>query len=546
MFAVVMTAGCLLSACGDDNEPEEEPYTPPVETGSPYVYTMEVTDPYAPAVNYVPTPMPGVKECKIIIYDSTRTKEFVNLIVIVPSSASSLTGSYTVKAVSAAGDAPAVIPGNFIDVSWWEPENHITFANPSYYKDEGKTMYLQSGTFDIVELDGKLTITGADLGIQDTSVALSETDVPLLPTKGNLSYIDVPQYVKPVVPEVPINGTYPGTLTYTNAITTPATWGNPAAGVPSTNIAGSQLNHITVVQGNDTVVVVELITAAGATSLAGTYAVKDASSAAIAIGEASCGAYVDLSWFGMPAIVTISGSYFRANGEVQCIRPGSTITVTDNGGTLGISGSNLNLQDPSTTTAFGNKSVKGTLTLAGASFVASEPPVGGGTIDGVYTGALKYANTITTPATWGNPAAGVPSTEVAGSQLNHIAVTLGNDTVVVVELITAAGATSLAGTYAVKDASSAAIAIGEANCGAYLDLQWFGMPTSTVIASGSYFVVNGEAQYIRPGSTITVTDNGGTLGISGADLNLQDVTTTVMFGNKSAKGTLSLTGATTN
>lgn len=142
---------------------------------------------------------------------------------------------------------------------------------------------------------------------------------------------------------------------------------------------------------------------------------------------------------------------------------------------------------------------------------------------------FAYTNSITIPATYG-----MAGTVIDGSQLNHLTVTNGTDTLAVLELITAEGATSLAGDYNVVDGSSSTMAIGDANSGYYVDMSWYG--GEGVMTGGCYYVSNGEPQYIRAGSLIHVDDNNGTLTISGDNLNIQDISTGSNFGNKTEAG----------
>ncbi|MDR3286262.1 MAG: hypothetical protein LBT27_02310 [Prevotellaceae bacterium] len=281
----------------------------------------------------------------------------------------------------------------------------------------------------------------------------------------------------------------PPSLTYKLKVTKPYAW--TTDGTTYTPITGSQLNTITVLSEGIELAVLDVITEENPTTLAGTYQVKAVTALERAVAQ---GVYMDIAgWFGVPGIpVTEAPSYYLDNEIKMFIREGA-ITITDNNGTLGITGSNLGNQDPSTQFAFGVFATRG-------SFDYQE-----------VTPQPVYRITKTKPATY--PDATYAPVPIPGSQLNAVTVLINGNAVAYFEFITVEDAVSLAGAYPVKDGPNE---IGQMNNGYYVDLGFF------VLDGGSYYISGSDKFYIREGSTVTVTDASGKLGFTGDNLVIWD------------------------
>lgn len=296
---------------------------------------------------------------------------------------------------------------------------------------------------------------------------------------------------------------YVPTYTYTVETETPAMGGSQG----DVEITGTTKHKITLNADDEFYAYFEIVADENASSLSGTYTVKDGLDAA---GQIANGYYLDWSWWGGAGVME-GGSYYMQGGEKMFIREGAgAVNIVDDGGTLTITAEDLGILDLETLISSGgntwqNMEEGGTLNIQEATEESGEVEI--------YT----YVTTITSPATYGY------GTEIPGSQLNLIkVVNASNDTVAVFEFITDEGATDLSGSYNVVDGSQTAVVIGDANNGAYIDWSWWAMGDA-ITHSGCYYVENAENKYIRTGSVINVVDNDGVLTITGSDLALLDV-----------------------
>lgn len=295
-----------------------------------YTYTDEKVTPALGGAQGT-TPIDGSTMHKLTIYADDVM--FAYLEVVADANAASIAGTYTIKdGINAIGQ---INNGYYLDFTWWGGAG--TMEGGTYYIEDEQKMFIRegAGVITIVDNDGKLTITGTNLGILDVPTLISSkgTTWTNLGTTGSINII--------TATNTGGNGPEPvASFTYTNTITAPATYG-----FAGTAIEGSQLNVITISDAaGETVGVVELITAEGTTDFSGDYAIVDGTATTPVIGNANNGFYVDLTWYGMDGI-SIGGCYYIENGENKYIRTGSTIHVTDNGGVLSISGDNLAILD---------------------------------------------------------------------------------------------------------------------------------------------------------------------------------------------------------
>lgn len=134
---------------------------------------------------------------------------------------------------------------------------------------------------------------------------------------------------------------------------------------------------------------------------------------------------------------------------------------------------------------------------------------------------------------------------IAGTILYKVTIRGDGIVYAYLELIASETATSLSGTYSVKDGVNAA---GQINNGYYIDLAWYGFAGTQ--EGGSYLMRNGEKQYLRAGGgDITIVDDGETLAISGANLGVLDLETLISsngstWQNKSETVNLNVENAT--
>ena len=301
-------------------------------------------------------------------------------------------------------------------------------------------------------------------------------------------------------PEPPITTSY----TYSVEVQVPAMGGpDPMSPQP---IAGSQLNKISVFDDGVLVAYFEVVTAENATSLAGSYTVKDGVDA---FGQLKTG-------ISIPAWGIEDGSYYIENGVKMFIRQNTdetpvTVTITDNAGVLSITGNDLPIQDVANinydTFTFPNLPEKGSIDIQNAT-----NGVSGG--DGTFT----YSVEVQAPYAWTTD--GQNYTTVDGSQLNKIRIFADNIPVAYFEIVTEENRSSLAGTYPVSeqinDVSGAVVK------GVYIDLSEF-VP-ELIIEDGSYLLNGDNKQFINAGE-LTITDNGGVLTFTSSNLAILDIVT---------------------
>ena len=202
-----------------------------------------------------------------------------------------------------------------LPASDFTPSNQA--ANKTYLLGtEGTTFngqQITDGTISIAAQDSNYTVSGI----------LYLADETVLKLTGAFTYAYQPDPYTP-------------TFTYTDETASPAMGGAQGA----TPIEGSTMHKITVFADDVFYAYLELVADANATSLSGTYSVKDGIDA---IGQLSNGYYVDLTWYGMEGVM-VGGSYYMNGENTMYLREGEGgITILDNGGTLTITGDNLGI-----------------------------------------------------------------------------------------------------------------------------------------------------------------------------------------------------------
>ncbi len=186
-----------------------------------------------------------------------------------------------------------------------------------------KTYLISSTTFNGQEvIDGTISIA-----LQDSNYAISGilylADETVLKLTGGFTYAYQPD-------------PYIQTYTYTDETQTPAIGGAQGA----TPIEGSTMHRITVYADEVFYAYLEVVADANATSLSGTYTIKDGVNSTGQIGN---GYYLDWSWYGGAGTME-GGSYYMKGEDKMFLREGDgTITIADNGGTLTITGDNLGI-----------------------------------------------------------------------------------------------------------------------------------------------------------------------------------------------------------
>jgi hypothetical protein len=202
-----------------------------------------------------------------------------------------------------------------LPASDFTPSNQA--ANKTYLLGaEGTTFNGQQildGTISIAAQDSNYTVSGI----------LYLADETVLKLSGAFTYAYQPDPYTP-------------TFTYTDETASPAMGGSQGA----TPIEGSTMHKITFFADDVFFAYLELVADANATSLSGTYSVKDGVNA---IGQLANGYYVDLAWYGMAGVME-GGSYYMKGEEKMYIREGDgAITIVDNAGIVTITGDNLGI-----------------------------------------------------------------------------------------------------------------------------------------------------------------------------------------------------------
>lgn len=194
-----------------------------------------------------------------------------------------------------------------------------------------------------------------------------------------------------------------------------------------------------------------------------------------------------------------------------------SVTAANRTYLIGSGGSTCNGQQISSSTI--TVSVVGSnYTMEGILHLADETVVrmtGAFSIVYEYIPLYTYRIETETPATNNG-------TPIAGTTKHKI--TVNSDAVLYAyfEVITDESATSLSGTYAVKDGIDAA---GQVNNGYYIDWSWYG--GAGVMEGGSYYIKNGDKMYLREAGSITIVEAGSTLTITGENLGILDLATLI-------------------
>ncbi|MDR0940509.1 MAG: hypothetical protein LBN29_14385 [Mediterranea sp.] len=282
-----------------------------VETSAPYYYTLD-------GATYLP--LEGSKLSKVTVYSDDALAAYFE--IVTADSKTSLAGTYPVSG-SIADTNGAVVRGTYVDLPalGWGAE---VIKGGSYLAADPIPDYLHGGTLTITESNGAVTFSSNDLTIID----ISDPN-----TYGGTA--------RPGTVSINLaNATQASSYTYSNAVTSPYQYTQD--GMNYTTIDGTQLNAITISSNGEVVAYFEVVTGVSPASLAGSYALSDPVTAA---GQVVVGSYFDMSWFGGAGIME-TGSYYMQDGQKQFIRAGGgALTIIDDGGVLGITGTGLALQD---------------------------------------------------------------------------------------------------------------------------------------------------------------------------------------------------------
>lgn len=181
----------------------------------------------------------------------------------------------------------------------------------------------------------------------------------------------------------------------------------------------------------------------------------------------------------------------------------------------GTGGSTCNGQQISTSTISvsadgSNYTVEGILHLADGTIVRMTASF---SVVYEYIPIYTYSIETETPATNNG-------TPITGTTNHKISVSSDGLPFAYFEVITDESATSLSGTYIVKDGIDAA---GQVNNGYYVDFSWYGGAGSS--EGGSYYMKNGEKMFLRETGNITIIDDGSALTITGENLGILDLET---------------------
>jgi hypothetical protein len=446
-ISTILAAGLLLfAACENDAiDPLDGKYP------APETYTLS---------GLVSQDMAKEATTRIFTLKFGSLNEFLNVQFVGPRLSYFLpAGNYTIAARSVAR-AGNYIAGDADGGTYWQGALSGSTATPA--------LKLTDGTISVA-LDGDTyTITG--------TVMLEDKTIIKIAYTGAIVF----------EPD-------PVAYTYTLEVTKPYSW--TADGTTFNEVAGSQLNKITVSAEGIPLAYFEIVTGEDPTSLTGEYQVKAVNSLENAIVQ---GQFMNLLWLGIADVPIESGSYYL-DGETKMFIRNGTINITDNAGVLTIAGSGLGIQDISTQMSFGDLPTPGSVNYQEAT------PATPSTV------ALTYTLETAVPAMGGT----MGNEPIADSKMNRITVLADGVQTAYFEVITAADATSLAGEYVVTDGINAT---GQATNGYQLPAAWGGM------SGGCYYIANNEKMFIRAGGgNISITDNGGVLTITGANLPILDV-----------------------
>jgi hypothetical protein len=292
----------------------------------------------------------------------------------------------------------------------------------------------------------------------------------------------------------------PPSFTYTLEVTKPYSW--TTDGMTFNDVAGSQLNKISVSSEGTPVGYLEIVTEEDPASFSGTYPVKVVNTLEHAVVQ---GQFMNLLWLGIADIPIESGSYYLDGETKMFIREGN-ITIVDNSGVLTITGSGLGIQDISTQMSFGNLPTSGSvnyqeamrevapismpnLLSASATDLAA---VTGGAETG-YTVTLKFgeASVTATPNTFGG-------VDISGTG-KFVSIDFKRD-----------AGTLLPGTYNIMAGTEAAV--GDAIAGYVLDLGFVQINSGSIWATATGGAP--EEAFILAGGTVTVVESGGTYTIT--------------------------------
>lgn len=224
-----------------------------------------------------------------------------------------------------------------------------------------------------------------------------------------------------------------------------------------------------------------------------------------------------------PSNKNVKNTYLTGNNGSTC--NGQAIT----GGTVSVA-----LQDSSYT-------LKGILYLADETVVKMQAAFTFNFLPDPYLPAYTYSDETETPA-MGGAQGNVP---IEGSTKHKLSIYADDELCAFLEVVADADATSLSGTYSIKDGLNA---IGQISNGYYLDWSWWG--GAGVLEGGSFYIISEEKFFIREGEgTITIADNAGILNISGNNLSILDVPTLISskgatWANLATRGSLAFENLT--
>jgi hypothetical protein len=224
-------------------------------------------------------------------------------------------------------------------------------------------------------------------------------------------------------------------------------------------------------------------------------------------GAVVAGVYIDLSAF-VPGLIIEGGSHLLDNSDKQYLSAGD-ITITDNGGVLTFTSSNLAIIDKATGGVLPNlrsinyqEATREVIALPMPNLLAASvtdlAAISGGALSG-YTVTLKFgeAGLTATPNMFGG-------LDIGGTG-KYVSIDFKRD-----------AGTLPAGTYTIK--ADAEAAVGDAIAGYYLDLGGFGFNSGCLWVSvdnsvpAETFITGGTVVVAESGGVYTITVNATTAG----------------------------------
>ncbi len=226
---------------------------------------------------------------------------------------------------------------------------------------------------------------------------------------------------------------------------------------------------------------------------------------------------------------TINMKFFSSNDTLPASDYTPSETAVNSTYLIGSEGSTCNDQEISGSTVSvslqdTDYTMKGILYLADGTVVKMTASFSIAFEPDIYVPTYTYSVETETPALGGAQS----STPIPGTTKHKVTFFADDEFYAYFDIVTGETATSLSGSYTIKDGLDAA---GQIANGFYFDLAWMG--ASGVIEGGSFYMKDDEKMFIREGDgDIVIVDNEGILTLSGENLSILDVEALINSGGQ--------------